>query len=113
MLLLVTGVMSLRPDGAAEWAAAWVSWAALIAQVVWFRVCDRARGAGWRADAALAEDARYGTHPALAVLDDRDPEAVRRLLVSRLRTRRGRNRGRPRRPRDRATGEAGAVTGAQ
>lgn len=111
MLLLLTGVMSLRPDGDAEWAAAWVSWAALIAQVIWFRTHDRARGTRWNADAALAEDARYGTHPALAALDGHDPEAVRRLGVSRMRTRRSRNRGRPRRPRDRATGGAGAVAG--
>jgi hypothetical protein len=97
MLFLLAGLVSLGPDGGAEHAAAWVVWAALIAQVVWFRVQDRARGADWTADAGLAADARSGTHPALALLEDRDPEAVRRLYVSRLRTRRGRNRGRPRR----------------
>ncbi|MCX4524915.1 MULTISPECIES: hypothetical protein [unclassified Streptomyces] len=98
MLFCAAGLMSLRPDGDAEWTAAWAAWTALIAQVIWFPVYPRARGAGWTADADVAEAARL-THPALATLEARDPEALRRLGVSRVRTRRGRNRGRPRRRR--------------
>ncbi|WP_030157283.1 hypothetical protein [Streptomyces sp. NRRL S-244] len=97
MLFYVTGVMSLQPAGDAEWAAAWAAWAGLIAQVIWFRVYDRARGVGWTGDRAAVEAARDGTHPALQALGARDPEAFCRLRVSRLRTRRRRNRGRRRR----------------
>ncbi|MFE6844385.1 hypothetical protein [Streptomyces sp. NPDC057686] len=98
MLFYTAGLMSLQPDGGAEWTAAWAAWAGLIAQVIWFRVYDRSRGAGWTGDADAVAAARHGTpHPALQALDVRDPEAFRRLRVSRLRTRRGRNRGRPRR----------------
>ncbi|MFG2711593.1 hypothetical protein ACGFX2_13660 [Streptomyces goshikiensis] len=98
MLFCVFGLMSLRPAGDAEWTAAWAAWTALIAQVIWFPVHKRARGAGWTGDADVAQDVHL-THPALALLDARDPEALRRLGVSRGRTRRGRNRGRPRRRR--------------
>ncbi|MFD9335269.1 hypothetical protein ACFWBF_12810 [Streptomyces sp. NPDC060028] len=38
-----------------------------------------------------------GPHPALVELAGRDPQGVTRLRISRMRTRRGRNRGRPRR----------------
>ncbi|MFI5668828.1 hypothetical protein [Streptomyces sp. NPDC051704] len=100
MLFCVFGLMSLQPDGDAEWTAAWAAWAGVIAQVIWFPVYNRARGAGWKKDAEAVEAARLGPpHPALQALDVRDPEAFRRLRVSRLRTRRGRNRGRPRRRR--------------
>uniref|UniRef100_A0AAU2JLS9 Uncharacterized protein n=1 Tax=Streptomyces sp. NBC_00049 TaxID=2903617 RepID=A0AAU2JLS9_9ACTN len=95
MLFCVAGLMSLQPDGDAEWAAAWAAWTGLIAQVIWFPVHNRARGAGWTADADVAEAARL-THPALAMLEAHDPEALRRLGVSHTRTCRGRNRGRPR-----------------
>ncbi|MER6778905.1 MULTISPECIES: hypothetical protein [unclassified Streptomyces] len=98
MLFCVFGLMSAQPDGDAEWTAAWAAWTGVIAQIVWFPVYDRARGAGWKGDADAAAAAHHRTpHPALQALDVRDPEAFRRLRVSRLRTRRGRNRGRPRR----------------
>ncbi|MFE3934402.1 hypothetical protein ACFXPJ_11590 [Streptomyces goshikiensis] len=103
MLFCVFGLMALRPAGDAEWAAAWAAWTALIAQVIWFPVHNRSRGTGWTADADIARDVSL-THPALTVLEARDPEALRRLGVSRTRIRRGRNRGRPRR---RAPAEGG------
>ncbi|MGW0896110.1 hypothetical protein ACWD0G_03805 [Streptomyces goshikiensis] len=106
MLFCVFGLMSLRPAGDAAWTAAWAAWTAVIAQVIWFPVHKRARGAGWTGDADVAQAVTL-THPALAMLDARDPEALRRLGVSRTRTRRGRNRGRPRRRRTPAeSGEA-------
>ncbi|MFD7082626.1 hypothetical protein [Streptomyces sp. NPDC059918] len=98
MLFCVFGLMSAQPDGGAERAAAWAAWTAVIAQIFWFPVYDRARGAGWKGDADVVAATHHAApHPALQALDVRDPEAFRRLRVSRLRTRRGRNRGRPRR----------------
>ncbi|MFI8263454.1 hypothetical protein [Streptomyces sp. NPDC085665] len=106
MLFCVFGLMSARPDGDAEWTAAWAAWAGVIAQIFWFPGYDRARGAGWKGDADVVAATHHGSpHPALQALDVRDPEAFRRLRVSRLRTRRGRNRGRPRR---RTPAESGA-----
>ncbi|MET7532334.1 hypothetical protein [Streptomyces goshikiensis] len=105
MLFCAFGLMVLRPAGDAEWTAARAAWTALIAQVIWFPVHHRARGTGWTADADVARDVSP-THPALAALDAGDPEALRRLGVSRRRTRRGRNRGRPRRRAPAESGEA-------
>ncbi|MFK0237214.1 hypothetical protein [Streptomyces vinaceus] len=52
------------------------------------------------------ETARLGPPlPALSALEARDPESLRRLRVSRLRTRSGRNRGRPRRRTPAGSGE--------
>lgn len=105
MLFCAFGLMALRPAGDAERTAARAAWTALIAQVIWFPVHHRARGTGWTADADVARDVSP-THPALAALDAGDPEALRRLGVSRRRTRRGRNRGRPRRRAPAESGEA-------
>ncbi|AYV26839.1 hypothetical protein EES41_08910 [Streptomyces sp. ADI95-16] len=106
MLFCAFGLMALRPAGDAERTAAWAAWTVLIAQVIWFPVHHRARGTGWTADADVARDVSP-THPALAALDAGDPEALRRLGVSRRRTRRGRNRGRPRRRASAESGESG------
>ncbi|MFD7837947.1 hypothetical protein [Streptomyces sp. NPDC059761] len=98
LILHLVGLMSLQPEGPAEWAAAWAAWAGVIAQLIWFRVYDRARGVGWTADADAVQALHHGPHhPALQALGVRDPEALRRLRASRLRTRRRRNRGRRRR----------------
>ncbi|MFD8790774.1 hypothetical protein [Streptomyces vinaceus] len=106
MVFCAFGLLSLQPGGDAEWTAAWAAWTGLIAQIVWFPVHDRARGFRWTADADAVETARLGPpHPALSALEARDPEAFRRLRVSRLRTRRGRNRGRPRRRTPAGSGE--------
>ncbi|OAR22567.1 hypothetical protein A8W25_23400 [Streptomyces sp. ERV7] len=99
-----TGLFDRMPHGTAQWAAAVATGAALLAQITGLcgvRVPDELPDpfAEWLA--------RPGSpHPALAELAVRDPEAEAWLRAGRFRTRRGRNRGRPRRRG--APAEAGA-----
>ncbi|MFD9355093.1 hypothetical protein [Streptomyces sp. NPDC060031] len=84
--------------GPVQWAAAVATGLALVAQIVWLDLDDRLReGGAARVDPLAERLAAQGPHPALVELAERDPQGVTRLRISRMRTRRGRNRGRPRR----------------
>ncbi|MEV6955524.1 hypothetical protein [Streptomyces sp. NPDC051183] len=89
-------VVERLPRGPVEWVAAVATGLALIAQIVWFDE-DAKEPDPERRDPLAERLGREGRHPALVELDDRDPQAAARLRVSRMRTRRGRNHGRPRR----------------
>lgn len=86
------------PHGPVEGTAATATWFALVAQIVclvrYGRLRDDARREAHLNEGLIREKA----HPALTDLAARHPETAARLRVSRLRTRRRRNRG-PRRPR--------------
>ncbi|WHM40477.1 hypothetical protein [Streptomyces sp. BPTC-684] len=88
------GLFDMVPHGPLQWAAAVVTGLALVAQIVGL---GSDRTPADLPDPFAERLARMGPHPALAELAARDPEADEWLRVGRFRTRRGRNRGRPRR----------------
>ncbi|MFG2296024.1 hypothetical protein [Streptomyces sp. NPDC048603] len=91
-------LMAIPPTGPGDRTAGWVIWWSLVAQFVWFGLYGRQRKrTGSLQELLEAHVAVLRWHPALTELAERDPETAYRLRTSRLRTRRGRNRGRPRR----------------
>lgn len=98
MAFTTAAVADRVPRGPVEWLAAVAAGLAVVAQLVlldrYGKVPDPAGG---RPDPVEARMAALRPHPAIAELAAGDPEAERRLRVSRLRVRRSRNRGRPRR----------------
>ncbi|MET9962981.1 hypothetical protein ABZ128_28605 [Streptomyces sp. NPDC006326] len=96
MVFTVFALAGLAPRGPVQgWVVA-ATGLALVAQIVWFPLYARSRRRS--GPTAIPHVTLPGPrHPALAELARRDPLSTDRLRVSRLRTRRGRNRGRPRR----------------
>ncbi|GAA1559172.1 hypothetical protein [Streptomyces globosus] len=111
MAFTAAAVVDRVPRGPVEWLAAVAAGLAVLAQLALLDAYGKVPGpAGGRPDPVEARMAALRPHPALAELAARDPEAERRLRLSRLRVRRSRNRGRPRRrtaPPDRPDPSAG------
>ncbi len=97
LVVAAAALVSSTPRGPVEGTAATATWIALVAQIAWFGWYGRQRRAAGRRDPLAEQLGSIGLHPALAELAARDPEGTARLRVGRMRTRRGRNRGRPRR----------------
>ncbi|MFJ7262071.1 hypothetical protein ACIQV2_18150 [Streptomyces globosus] len=98
MAFTAAAVVDRVPRGPVEWLAAVAAGLAVVAQLALLDRYGKVPGpAGGRPDPVEARMAALRPHPALAELAARDPEAERCLRVSRLRVRRSRNRGRPRR----------------
>ncbi|WP_058041212.1 hypothetical protein [Streptomyces roseifaciens] len=95
--IICAALLDSAPRGPEQWAAAAATALALIAQIAWLGHYDPQRDTAGPSDPLAERPAQVGLHPALAELASQDPESAARLRTSRMRTRRSRNRGRPRR----------------